>query len=82
MKEKGQYIFFLSIFYCKEKYMFEPGMVVRVFSPSILKAEADRPLWVPGQPDLQNVFKDSQGCYTEKPCLGGICEGCNKSMFF
>jgi hypothetical protein len=24
--------------------------------------------WVPGQPDLQSEFQDSQG-YTEKPCL-------------
>ena len=25
--------------------------------------------WVPGQPELQSEFQDSQG-YTEKPCLG------------
>ena len=34
-----------------------------------LEAEAGGSLWVRSQPDLQNKFQDSQGCYTVKPCL-------------
>jgi hypothetical protein len=43
--------------------------VVQVFNPTAQETEARRSLWVWGQPHLLREFQDSQGCYTEKPCL-------------
>lgn len=46
----------------------DPGMVANAFNPNIQRAQAVRSLWVQGQPNLQNEFKDSQG-YPKKPSL-------------
>ena len=45
------------------------GVVAHTFNPSTQELEADGYLWVWGQPGLQSEFQDSQGNYTEKPCL-------------
>jgi hypothetical protein len=39
------------------------------FNPSTLEAEAGGPLLIRGQLGLQSEFQESQGYYTEKPCL-------------
>ena len=49
----------------------ELGRVVMMhtLSPSTQEAEADRSLWIRGQPGVQSEFQDSQN-YTEEPYLG------------
>jgi hypothetical protein len=38
----------------------DPEVMVQAFDPSTQEAEADRSLWVWGQPDLHSEFQDSQ----------------------
>ena len=45
------------------------AVVVLAFNPSTQKADGGGSLWVHGQSDLQCVLQDSQGSYTEKPCI-------------
>lgn len=73
---------FLIYFLLLKKYTCEPGMVEHALSLSILKAEASRSLCVPGQPDLQNAFQDSQVYYTEKHCLGVCVRGARSPCSF
>ena len=44
-------------------------MVAHTFNPNTQEAETGGSLLVRGQPGLQSLFQDNQGCYTEKPCL-------------
>jgi hypothetical protein len=46
-----------------------PGSSLYDFNPNSQEAEAGGSLGVLGQLGLQREFQDSQGCYTEKPCL-------------
>jgi hypothetical protein len=43
-------------------------VVAHSFNSSTWEAEAEGSLWIQGQPDLHNEFKDSQD-YTKRPCL-------------
>jgi hypothetical protein len=52
-----------------ETWKLNLGVVVSAFNPSVRKAKTGGPLGVQGQPGLQSKSQDSQGCYTEKPCL-------------
>ena len=45
------------------------AVVVHTVNPSTWETEAGGSLWVRGHPGLQSEFQDSQGYYTEKPCL-------------
>lgn len=47
--------------------------MAHIFNPSTQDVEAGGYLW--GQAGLQIKFLDSQGCYTEKPCLEKIYGG-------
>jgi hypothetical protein len=46
----------------------QPEVVAPAYNSSIGEAEADRSLWVQGQPYLPREFQDSQG-YIERPCF-------------
>jgi hypothetical protein len=44
-------------------------MLVHTFNLRTLEAEVGRSLWVWSQSEQKNQCQESQGCYTEKPCL-------------